>query len=170
MTYLIVYHTHNLEGLFDGILMGCIPVTFDALTASVMYTWHWSEEFWKEVSVEIPFQPVVDKKIDPVQYLVDLLKYNLSLVQHKQRLLRGRAFELHYGLDGYHEGGSNSTWPLVDGKPMRDAYEITINHVLGWHSGREPDIRNGTVPECWGGYVNKTLNKCVPGKEPEGYS
>lgn len=29
------------KGLFDSMLLGCIPVTFNPLTASAMYTWHW---------------------------------------------------------------------------------------------------------------------------------
>ena len=149
--------------------MGCIPVTFDALTASSMYTWHWSEAFWKEISIELPFTAVVEKRLDPVQYLVDLYRNNLSLVEHKQNLIKAHAFELHYALDSFEESFPNSTWPTLSGQRMWDAYEITMDHVLGWHSGRKPDVRNGTVPECWGGYVNKTLNKCVPGKEPEGY-
>jgi hypothetical protein len=28
-------------------------------------------------------------------------------------------------------------------RPMRDAYNIAIDHVLGWHSGAEPDVRIG---------------------------
>ena len=37
------------KGLFDSILLGCIPIVFDPLTAEVMYTWHWEEDFWKQV-------------------------------------------------------------------------------------------------------------------------
>jgi hypothetical protein len=33
------------KGLFDSILLGCIPVVMDVLTAQVMYTWHWEEVF-----------------------------------------------------------------------------------------------------------------------------
>lgn len=32
------------KGLFDSIVMGCIPVVFHSQTAENMYTWHWSEE------------------------------------------------------------------------------------------------------------------------------
>ena len=27
-------------------------------------------------------------------------------------------------------------------------------------SGAEPDIRNGTVPECWNGWLDEPANKC----------
>ena len=77
---------------------------------------------------------------------------------------------MHYALDHKEEGGSDSTWPVhANGESMRDAYEISMDHVLGWHSGKEADVREGTVPECWGGYVNRTLNKCGQGKPPPGY-
>ena len=52
------------KGLFDAILMGCLPVTFDKLTASVMYTWHWPEIFWKLVSIELPHNDVAKQYKD----------------------------------------------------------------------------------------------------------
>lgn len=57
----------------------------------------------------------------------------------------------------------NEKWPVDStGRPMRDAYDVIIDHVLGWHSGKEPDIRNATVPECWNGYLDLAMNKCRP--------
>jgi len=55
------------KGLFDAILHGCVPVTFDPLTASSMYTWHWEEEFWRDVSVEYPWDPVAKRYFDVVR-------------------------------------------------------------------------------------------------------
>lgn len=157
------------KGLFDAIVMGCLPVTFDMLTASVMYTWHWPEIFWNMISIEMPHNDVARRHKDPVKYLAQLASNISHIIETKQNLLSSRAFELHYALDGREEGGSDSTWPTFNGEPMRDAYEIAMDHVLGWHSGKEKDEREGTVPECWGGYVNKTLNKCVTGEPPPGY-
>ena len=217
------------KGLFDSILQGCIPVTFDALTASSMYTWHWEEEFWLDVSIQFPIEPVKRKQFDIVLALQDLMKYNSTLIAKKQELIRSRVFELQYSLDGRHElnnknannnnnndnnidantinklentenvknidndigniyeenydiNGTNirknilsyqnisinninndihENWPRYnDGTPMRDAYDLIMDHVLGWHSGTEKNVRNGTVPECWNGYVDN--NKCVP--------
>ena len=178
------------KGLFDSILQGCIPVTFDSLTAKVMYTWHWEEEFWSEVSVELPFAPVVHRSLDVVVALKQLLKNNASLIAHKQALIRSRVFELQYGMDGRFEGIDSDSgalanynasgkalklaknWPLYpDGTPMRDAYDIIMDHTLGFHSGLEPDVRNGSVPECWNGYLDtKARNgqgQCLPGNEPK---
>jgi hypothetical protein len=82
-----------------------------------------------------------------------------------------------------------STWPRYpNGQPMRDAFDIIIDLCLGecfrpspscgkelpltslifagWHSGTIPDVRNGTVPECWNGYLDTKLNKCMPGDDP----
>ena len=48
---------------------------------------------------------------------------------------------------------------------MRDAYDITMDHVLGWHSGAVKDERNATTPECWNGELVKTAHygwgKCL---------
>ena len=172
------------KGLFDSMLQGCIPVTFEDLTASVMYTWHWDEEFWRDVLVELPFHGVAHRYFDPVSALREMMDKNVSLVEHKQRLLRARVFELQYSLDHSSQdtfkksadGGMEweSTWPRTErsdseildasahyrmrGAPLRDAYEITMDHVLGWHSGREADFRNATVPECWNGFHDTSAN------------
>jgi len=203
------------KGLFDSMLQGCIPVVFDVLTAQVMYTWHWEEEYWNEVVVSFLFHPVAFRYFDPVAALIDMYKNNTELVKKKQRLLRERVFELQYSLEGreelngplknkpwfqdyksdLEEPGKQSSnlslhvhknittppttataasvspstiasWPSRSGKPMRDAYEILIDHILGWHSGTEPDFRNATVPECWNGWLDKKNNKCTPGEDP----
>ena len=208
------------KGLFDSILLGCIPVVFDPLTAHVMYTWHWEEEFWKEIMVEFPFHPTAHRYFDPVQALIDMYEKNRSLVTKKQELIRSRVFELQYSLDGpndiyqydsklqyvslvqvkvsenttegesklpsppegYRFDGlvdnqysyktkighgiekiSNAMWPRNSkGDLMKDAFDIVIDLMLGWHSGEKTRFRNATVPECWDGVLNQKLNKCVP--------
>ena len=168
-------------------------MTFDALTASSMYTWHWEEEFWSAVSIQYPFDPTAKRYFDPVLALKDLMVHNSSLIAEKQRLIRSRVFELQYSLDGKYESMLpwedvrnirdkygpqiddkiaksdlilNKNWPVDEsGLPMRDAYDIIMDHVLGWHSGAEPDVRNGTVPECWNGYLDVLENKCKPHPE-----
>lgn len=201
------------KGLFDSILQGCIPVVFDPLTASVMYTWHWEETFWKEVIVELPAHPVAFRYLDPILELKKLTIHNTSLIAHKQHLIRSRVFELQYSLDGRQElyqytsplqyihvrptnetsvaagdakksevryevrdshgkttehiSYQESNWPKdSSGKPMRDAYDIVIDYIFGWHSGRLIRARNATVPECWDGWLDTTQNRCRPGKEP----
>eukprot|EP01035_Chromulina_nebulosa_P018706 gene18706-24465_t len=110
------------KGLFDSLLQGCIPVLFDPLTAEVMYTWHWDESFWKEISINLPFHPVAFRYHDPV------------------------SMKLH------HSESFIGNWPVYsDGSPMRDAYDIAIDHALGWHSGRESRYRNATKKQ----YDNK---------------
>jgi len=121
-----------------------------------MYTWHWPEYFWKMVSIEMPHGDVAFRRKDPVEYLLQLTKNISHIIKEKQNLLKERAFELHYALDSREEAeDKNGSWPYLNGVPMRDAYEIAMDHVLGWHSGKEIDKRQGTVPECWNGYVNK---------------
>ncbi|RYY88993.1 hypothetical protein EON63_01525 [archaeon] len=205
------------KGLFDSILQGCIPVVFDPLTASVMYTWHWEEQFWHDVSIDLPFHPVAHRHMDPVQVLVDLYTHNLSYIEHKQALIRSKVFELQYGVDGYEEryqyasklpyvtvtsyknnssldeviqymyrenprnltdemvSHKGSSWPFVEAKGhgnnpvksrMRDAYDIVMDYVLGWHSGTLTRFRNATVPECWDGWLDTKANKCQLGVKP----
>ncbi len=209
------------KGLFDTLLQGCIPVVFDPLTAAVMYTWHWEEAFWKQISVEIPFHGVAHRYLDPVQLLVAMMQNETSTgaIRRMQELIRSRVFELQYSLDAprevYHFNSSlqyvtlsshnrsvdinadnnlsyrvttldtlaNATssadsrtvatedfgsWPLgADGAPMKDAYEICIEHMLGWHSGEVVRFRNATVPECWDGWLDTVNNKCTPGEQPK---
>lgn len=216
------------KGLFDSILQGCIPVVFDALTARVMYTWHWEESFWHDVIVEYTLHPVAHRYFDPVEALKKLLTDQPEVVRKKQELLRSRVFELQYGLVGLeekyeyaskleyitstqpqlanlpadadlskidrdvvvytkrtpsaHSGdkgggdtqvevvshkGGNSTWPKnSNGKYLRDAYDIIMDHVLHWHSSGVRGFRNATVTECWNGWLDKAANQCKPGKEP----
>jgi xyloglucan galactosyltransferase MUR3 len=157
------------KGLFDSLLQGCIPVMFDAMTGPVMYTWHWSESFWYDVSIELPFHPTAYRMFDPVSYLNELYRNNTDMIKRKLELIKERVFELQYSLDGRYYGNRHDIeeipkhWPRYrDGKPMRDAYDIAMDLVLGWHSGRVADIRNGTVPECWNdAVVDKSINKCV---------
>ena len=149
------------KGLFDSMLHGCLPVTFDPLTAVSMYTWHWSEELWKRVAVQIPMSRD-DETLsgDPVAYLKQLLLWNSSLIETKQKLLRRHVFSLQYALEDYRP---NSSWPMhQNGRPLQDAYLVSMELVLGWHSGRLEHRLNLTVPECWHkGTVVK--NRCVRG-------
>ena len=126
------------KGLFDAVMFGCIPVVFHPLTASAMYTWHWSAKLWRDVVVEIPLnfenpeRPVLYS--NPVQYLNDMVINDPKGIEQRQKILRQHAFELQYALEFYREG---SSWPLdEEGKPMRDAYEISMDSVLNLHSGK----------------------------------
>jgi hypothetical protein len=189
------------KGLFDSLLQGCIPVLFDVLTANVMYTWHWDESFWNDISIMINFHPVAFRYSDPIIELQNMFNNSMDLIRKKQKLIRSRVFELQYSLEGrndreldvkpwlVNDGNNNltftmaqsllisnvetkvnnnnnnniGTWPIdSEGNPMRDAYDITMDHVLGWHSGLEADFRNASVPECWNGILNKDKTKCIP--------
>lgn len=155
------------KGLFDALMCGCIPVTFDALTATQMYTWHWSQDLWKQIVIEIPKNETNGDSIhsvlfaDPVLYLKELYDTQPELIQRKQALLRDHVFKLQYSLEAYVPG---SSWPLDAStrQPMRDAYDISMDLVLGWHTGRHYRFRNATVPPNWcfgdGVLVN---NECI---------
>lgn len=91
------------KGLFDSILQGCIPVVFDPLTASCMYTWHWEEEFWKKISISLSFHHIAHRQSDPILYLSDLYTNNRSLIENMQKLIRERVFQLQYSKHGLTE-------------------------------------------------------------------
>ena len=127
------------KGLFDAIVFGCIPVVFHPLSASAMYTWHWPTELWKDIAIEIPMNMVDrDKPIlfsDPIQHLKDLLEKEPQNVAQRQKLLREHAFELSYSLEFYQTGSGN--WPVDEkNRPIRDAYEITMDTLLSLNSGK----------------------------------
>ena len=159
---------HTRKGLFDSLAYGCIPVTFSPLTATNMYTWHWPEHYWKQIVIEIPLnESRSDKGIfysDPVEYLYNLTLFNMSEIHERQKLLKARVFELQYALEENTAlRGSSSSWPVgtVDGRPLKDAYMIAMDLVLGWNSGRASrGVANSTVFECWSGGV-VVNNRCT---------
>lgn len=142
--------TPTRKSLFDSILHGCIPVVFHPLTASAMYAWHWGE-LWKQVLIEIPVNIHDESKpalaSDPIQYLIEYVSKSPHELAKKQKLLRNHAFELSYAGEDYKEG---SSWPMDHrGRPVRDAYMITMNHVLGMSTGRLASRRSSKVEESW---------------------
>ena len=156
--------TTTRKGLFDAIMFGCIPVVFHPLSASAMYTWHWSTQLWKDVIIEIPINmsPAPNEPAllsDPILYLKQLYEKDVEDIRRRQRLMRRHAFELSYALEFYKEG---SSWPLDEqGKPVRDAYEITMDHVLGLHAGRAtqsiPGDLLGEKRQVWKAEIDRLL-------------
>ena len=104
-----------------------------------MYTWHWSTQLWKEIVIEIPMNVMKPSKpvllSDPIQYLKHMMETEPEKVAHRQKLLHRHAFELSYSLEFY-QAGNSTNWPLDErGEPLRDAYDISMDHILGLHSG-----------------------------------
>jgi len=166
------------KGLFDTLLMGCIPVTFSALTATSMYVWHWSEELWHDVAVSIPAKSVSFRYQDPI-VLLRRMAQNVSDIERRQRLIREHVFKLQWSIEPppqvNTEEMATTTWPkTADGKLVPDAFELMLNWTLGWHSGdisREvwpghiPPKSSATANPCWTGEPNEDYTKCVPKKE-----
>jgi len=175
------------KGLFDSLLMGCIPVTFSSLTAAGMYIWHWSEALWAEVAVQLPSKGVAFRYEDPITVLKNMLKNEPEVIKRKQELLRKHAFELHWAIDPPIRKGpvtgatsaamtaAKSPWPMDPNKNgtsfQADAFETLMRWVLGWHSGRlSRDFgRRGHLPPaaapgmnpCWTGKPNADNTRCV---------
>lgn len=98
---------------------------------------------------------VIAKVVDPISVLQDMVVYHSDEVHEKQRLLRDHVFELQYGLPLSRKAQTNNV-----GVP-RDAYDILIDHTLSFHDHTAPDVRVGTVTQCWDGVLDEKLNKCV---------
>jgi hypothetical protein len=126
------------KGLFDSILLGCIPVTFTPLSATAMYTWHWPEEYWKSVVVEIDKPTYKDPYFDVVAYLQKLVIMDSGDISRRQKLIRERAYELQYS---YVE-------PLQDTRPGKDAFDISMHEAMTFAAGLSDGVRNASVPLC----------------------
>ena len=156
--------TTTRKGLFDAIQYGCIPVVFHPLSASAMYTWHWSSELWKDIVIEIPINMLADKSqpmllSDPIQYLKETAEKDPAGIEKRQKLLRRHAFKLSYALEFYdYQNDASSAWPRdEEGNPLRDAYDITMDHVLGMHAKRWTPKVIVEVGELWRREVESML-------------
>ena len=144
--------TTTRKGIFDVMLYGCIPVIFHPLSAPAMYTWHLSEEVWKDITIELPcnlanYQNDKGLLYDPVKYLQEYVNKNPEEVKRKQTLVRKYAFQIHYSMEHYQAG---SSWPLDEhGKPVKDAYDITMDRVMGMHVGRYSRDHIGKIEDKW---------------------
>lgn len=94
------------KGLFDNLLMGCIPVVFHSLTATSMYVWHWSEQLWNDVVVFLPAKPISFRYSDPIEQLRQLAE-NKSFIEEKQKLIKKHVFKLQWSLESYNDYVSN---------------------------------------------------------------
>lgn len=129
-----------------------------------MYTWHLSEDLWKQIIIEIPIHPEnaaqPDGKVlslDPVPFLKKMIRHNTEVVRKKQALLRKYVFQLQYSIEPYKVG---SSWPLDENrKPMMDAYDITMDRVMGMHVGRYSREHEGTVDEKWASQLSLLISQ-----------
>lgn len=132
------------KGLFDSILLGCIPVTFNPLSATAMYTWHWPESYWKAVTVEISEETRFKPDFDVVSYLKALVDKDSEEITRRQKLIRERAYQLQYS---YVE-------PLQESRPGDDAFDIILKEAMSFGAGISKGERLGSVPTC-GFFCNK---------------
>lgn len=125
------------KGLFDSMLMGCIPVTYNPLSASAMYTWHWPETLWKKVIVEIDDKLRKSKGFSVIMYLENMLK-DKNEIPRRQKLLRENAYKLQYSFSE----------PLEALRPGSDAFDIAIDEAMRFGAGLSDGVRDASVPEC----------------------
>ena len=152
------------KGLFDGILHGCIPVVFSCLTASCMYTWHWSADLWKDIVIEFDIDEVTAKRLDPVDRLRVMMERDPEGVKLRQERLRNNAFLMQYSLDSPCDEEAKQLWPKDGALLKRDAFDVAIEHTLRCHRGVESHRPNSSAPHCWNGVLNTSVypNYCMP--------
>ena len=81
------------KSVFDTVLLGCIPVFFNPLTAIHMYPWHWNISLWQAASVQFYGVPGLllnggnSSTFNVVDTLIDLFHNNRSLIEKKQSVI-----------------------------------------------------------------------------------
>lgn len=150
------------KGLFDAILLGCIPVTFNTLTASAMYTWHWSESLWNSVLVELKYEDAMKPNFNIVDYLANLVAKDPDFVPSRRKLIRQHASKLQYSLA---EPPVLSPPPRTDNSTSEaefaashaaaiaalgppDAYSVAMQGVMDTVAGLNAGTREGSIPAC----------------------
>jgi hypothetical protein len=150
------------KGLFDAILLGCIPVTFNPLTASAMYTWHWSESLWKSVIVELKHDDVVRRDFNIVDFLSNLVSRDPSFVTKRQKLISEHASRLQYSLaeppvfpppprnpnttSEAEFATAHAAFLAAQGPP--DAYTLAMQGIMDTVAGLNDGQRQGSIPDC----------------------
>jgi hypothetical protein len=101
------------KAVFDTVLLGCIPVFFDQLTAPLMYEWHWGQDLWQKASVNLENykEDLVARSassgssgnnsssgIDVVDLLVKMFHSDRKTVEGMQDLIERHAFQLQYSI------------------------------------------------------------------------
>jgi hypothetical protein len=150
------------KGLFDAILLGCIPVTFNPLTASVMYTWNWNESLWKSVIVELKHDDVVKRHFNIVDYLSNLVANDPNFVSKRQTLISDHASRLQYSMaespvlpppprnpnttSEAEFAAAEAAFVAAQGPP--DAYTVVMQGIVDTIAGLHSGLREGSIPDC----------------------
>jgi len=147
------------KSVFDSILSGCIPVLFHPLTARLMYEWHWGQQLWEEIAINLDTNAdnhqLVDNRVDVVAQLIDLYRNDPQAVAKKQARLREVAHQLQYSLvsdEAVADGGAAER-PRVhqhkrDGRVLPDAYSVAMQRVMDIHVGRASHKRVSHYVVC----------------------
>jgi hypothetical protein len=138
------------KSLFDAVLSGCIPVLFHPLTARLMYEWHWGQKLWEEIAINYDSyeenQQLFKHQVDFIQKLITLYKTDPNGIIKRQKRLRELAFALQYSL--VEKDPSTGEFAVARHGNQKDAYDITMDHVLAIHSGAESHNRTSSYLYC----------------------
>ena len=145
------------KSLFDTILSGCIPVLFHPLTARYMYEWHWGQELWNEIAISFDSKEeniaLIEQRTDFIAKLIQLASEDKDgNIRLRQEKIKEFAYQLQYSLieeprrEDRVGGKEGPVVATMEGQ--RDAYDISMDHVLQIHSGKKKHDRTSDYVKC----------------------
>merc|ERR1711860_291809 len=105
--------TPTRKGVFDSLVLGCIPVITQAWSLS-QYRWHIPN--WRSVSEVIPYAQLMAKNKSIIEHLVERIKNDPVEIQSKLVSARRLAYSLQYS--------------KKDGPRGLDAFQVTLKKLL----------------------------------------
>eukprot|EP00602_Paraphysomonas_sp_CaronLab_P005410 CAMPEP_0185021362 /NCGR_PEP_ID=MMETSP1103-20130426/4054_1 /TAXON_ID=36769 /ORGANISM="Paraphysomonas bandaiensis, Strain Caron Lab Isolate" /LENGTH=455 /DNA_ID=CAMNT_0027552847 /DNA_START=102 /DNA_END=1466 /DNA_ORIENTATION=+ len=114
------------KALFDILLSGCIPVIFHVSSLFNQYLWHIGEKLAREISVNIPGRQVSARKL---QFMDFLLNISPETIRRKQRAIAELAPRLQYSMPPLHMLSNISDETPWD-PPFRDAVDVMLDGMV----------------------------------------
>jgi len=128
------------KGIFDSLLLGCIPVVFSPQVLHRVYGWHFSLEEARLVSVYLAKEEVVKNEVNVIEYLRNITAEEILM---RQRAIERIAFSIQYSvppslppspgpvfspsLSLSPSSSSASSVPHVWSPPHKDAVDVILD-------------------------------------------
>jgi xyloglucan galactosyltransferase MUR3 len=126
------------RAVFDAIIAGCIPVIFDYNTLYNQYPWHMSEEMALDISIYIPGEEVVDKRITVMDVLS---RISADVIRKKQLAISLLAPSLQYSLPPLHQLAN-----LSDSSPWESPFSDAVDRIIdGLFRRTASAVRNKSI-------------------------
>lgn len=122
--------TETRKGIFDSLLLGCIPVLFSPDLLYKVYSWHFTLEESRNISVYIPANDVISNVTNVVDFLANISDSEISI---KQAAIERIAPRLQYSMPPtslpspppFNASGLVESWS----PPFRDAVDVILDRL-----------------------------------------